>query len=203
MTIAGLRFGELSPGTVHVAIDMQRLFAEQTEWASPCVGAIVPAVARIARHAPARTIFTRFLTPPTAQEALGQWRIYYERWASLLSANLKPELFDLVPALRHFVPPAAIVDKYAHSAFEAPDFQSVLDRLQADTIVFTGVETDVCVLATLLTAIDRGYRCILIADAIASSAPGSHAASMEFIFPRFDQQIEVIDTNTLLIDWAA
>ena len=67
------------------------------------------------------------------------------------------------------MPPARVIDKYAHSAFEAPAFQAALDELKADTIIFTGVETDVCVLATALTAVDRGYRTILVSDAIASS----------------------------------
>ena len=85
------------------------------------------------------------------------------------AAMSMPDLLDLIPPLRRFVPPARVIDKYAHSAFEAPIFQKTLDELRADTIIFTGVETDVCVLATALTAIDRGYRTILVSDAIASS----------------------------------
>jgi nicotinamidase-related amidase len=87
------------------------------------------------------------------------------------------------------------------STFEAPAFQQALDELEADTIIFTGVETDVCVLATALTAIDRGYRTILIADAIASSSPPGHRASLDSVYPRFDQQVEIIDTDTLLKAW--
>ena len=83
-----------------------------------------------------------------------------------------------------------------------PIFQTTLDELRADTIIFTGVETDVCVLATALTAIDRGYRTILVSDAIASSSPPGHRASLESIYPRFDQQVELIDTDALLKAWA-
>jgi nicotinamidase-related amidase len=107
----------------------------------------------------------------------------------------------LVEPLRPFVPPARVIDKYAHSAFEAEAFQDALDELGADTIIFTGVETDVCVLATALTAIDRGYRTILVSDAIASSSPPGHRASLESVYPRFDQQVELIDTDTLLKAW--
>ncbi|TMJ43124.1 MAG: cysteine hydrolase, partial [Alphaproteobacteria bacterium] len=87
-------------------------------------------------------------------------------------------------------------------AFEAPEFQRALDDLDADTIIFTGVETDVCVLASALTAVDRGYRTILVSDAIASSSPPGHRSALDDIYPRFDQQVELIDTNALLRAWA-
>lgn len=201
MTISGLRFGPIGERAVHASIDMQRLFAEDTEWASPVVRAIAPKVRQICAHAPHLTLFTRFLTPERVEDAKGQWRIYYRHWKSVLASNIDADMLDLLPSLRPFVPPARVIDKYVHSAFEAPPFQEALDDLNADTIIFTGVETDVCVLATALTAIDRGYRTILISDAIASSSAASHEAALAGIYPRFDQQVELIDTDTLLKAW--
>ena len=201
MNIEGLRFGAIGNRAVHACIDMQRLFAEGTEWASPVVHAIEPKVSRICTHAPHLTLFTRFLTPERAEDAQGQWQIYYRHWKSVLSRNLDADLLDLLQPLRRFVPPARVIDKYVHSAFEAPQFQAALDELKADTIIFTGVETDVCVLATALTAVDRGYRTILISDAIASSSPEGHRSALAGIYPRFDQQVELIDTNALLKAW--
>lgn len=202
MNIEGLRFGAIGKRAVHACIDMQRLFAEGTEWASPVVHAIEPKVSRICAQAPHRTLFTRFLTPERAEDAQGQWQIYYRHWKSVLAGNLGPDRLDLLPPLRRFVPPARVIDKYVHSAFEAPEFQQALGDLDADTIIFTGVETDVCVLATALTAVDRGYRTILISDAIASSSPPGHRSALDDIYPRFDQQVELIDTNALLKAWA-
>ena len=201
MTINGLRFGAIGKHAVHACIDMQRLFAEGTEWASAVVHAIEPSVRRIVAHAPHLTLFTRFLTPAHAEDARGQWRIYYRRWKGVLTSNIDSDLLDLLPPLRPFVPPARVIDKYVHSAFEAPEIQQALDELGADTSIFTGVETDVCVLATALTAVDRGYRTILVSDAIASSDAASHDAAIKGIYPRFDQQVELIDTDTLLKAW--
>jgi len=202
MTITGLRFGEIGKRAVHACIDMQRLFAEGSDWSSPAVHAIEPKVSRIAAHAPPLTLFTRFLTPERAADAQGQWQIYYRHWKSVLASNLGHDLLDLLPPLRRFVPPARVIDKYVHSAFEAPEFQRALDDLDADTIIFTGVETDVCVLASALTAVDRGYRTILVSDAIASSSPPGHRSALDDIYPRFDQQVELINTNALLRAWA-
>jgi nicotinamidase-related amidase len=202
MKIEGLRFGAIGKNAVHACIDMQRLFAEETEWASPVVYDIAPNVSRISAHAPHLTLFTRFLTPERAEDAQGQWQIYYRHWKSVLSSNIDADLLDLIEPLRRFSPPARVIDKYVHSGFEATLFQEALDELEADTIIFTGVETDVCVLATALTAVDRGYRTILISDAIASSSPEGHRAGIEGIYPRFDQQVELIDTDSLLKAWA-
>jgi len=201
MSISGLRFGALGDRIVHVAVDMQELFARDSEWASPVTLAIAPLVARIAAHRPHRTIFTRFLPPRAAHEAAGQWQAYYRRWESVLASRNDPALYDLLAMLRPFVPPAKVIDKATHSAFETPAFQLALDALGTDTVVFSGVETDVCVLATAMTAIDRGLRTILVSDALASSSEAGHASAMAAIYPRFDQQIEVIDTTTLLEGW--
>ena len=104
--ISGLRFGPIGKRAVHAAIDMQRLFAEDTDWASPVVHAIAPRVGRIAAHAPHLTLFTRFLTPERAEDAQGQWQIYYRHWKSVLSSNVDADLLDLLPSLRRFTPPA-------------------------------------------------------------------------------------------------
>jgi nicotinamidase-related amidase len=200
MSIAGLRFGAVE-NAVHICVDMQRLFAEETEWASPVVQEIAPVVAGICEHAPERTIFTRFLTPHRVEDAKGQWRAYYRRWSSVLAGQHDPDIFELLPELRRFAPPARVIDKHAHSGFENPGLQTALDELSAEAIIFTGVETEVCVLATALTAIDRGYRTLLVSDAIGSSDMKSHQACLDRIFARYDQQLELIDSSTLLASW--
>ena len=98
-------------------------------------------------------------------------------------------------------PPAAVVDKSRYSAFAEPHLHAHLMDRKADGLIVTGAETDVCVLATALGAIDRGLRTILVADALASGSEAGHAAALSAIYPRLDQQVEVIDTDTLLREW--
>lgn len=201
MTRSGLRFGALGPETAHVCIDMQRLFAEPTEWHTPGLHDILGNVARLCDHAPKRTILTRFLAPRSAGEARGHWQAYYGRWQSVLADRNDPDLYDLVPALRPFVPPARLWDKTTYSAFGASGFEAVLAALGARTLVLSGVETDVCVLASALDAVDHGYRVVLVDDAVASSDPASHAATLAHVIPRYDQQIECLSTQALLEAW--
>lgn len=199
--IAGLRFGPIGSNAVHVAIDMQVVFADHPDWGAASTKEIAPRVARIAAHRPERTVFTRFVPPRSPRDATGQWQTFYKRWPQIVSQSGNAELFDLLPSLRPFAPPAQVIDKLVYSAFEVPAFGNVLRTLDADTLIFTGVETDVCVLATVLGAVDRGLRSILISDALASAGSKGHGAALGAIYPRFDQQVELIDTETLLREW--
>jgi nicotinamidase-related amidase len=68
-------------------------------------------------------------------------------------------------------------------------------------IIITGAETDVCVLATVLDAVDLGYPVNVIADAVCSSTDASHDAAMLLYSTRFYQQVQMLSTDVLLDIW--
>lgn len=197
----GLKFGPLKLDALHVAVDMQRLFGEVTEWHCASLADVLDRVGAIAEHAPARTVFTRFRTPRKLEDAGGQWRHYYKRWQSVLGEALAPEMFDLMPQLAAFSGASHTVDKMTYSAFGSHAFHDLLGTLRPSALVLTGVETDVCVLATMLDAVDHGYRTVLVEDAVTSASESGHQAIIEVARERFGEQIEVIDTETLLKAW--
>jgi nicotinamidase-related amidase len=119
----------------------------------------------------------------------------------VLAGNVDPGIFDLMPRLAGFVPPAAVIDKMTYSAFGSPAFLAHLDAVRPRALIFTGVETDVCVLATVLDAVDHGYRAILVKDALASGEAAGHASILDVAARRYGEQIELIDTETLLKEW--
>ena len=196
MTVSFLR--DLGPNAVHVVVDVQRLFAEPTSWHVPDIPRIMPNIRAIARAMPGRTLFTRFVVPMRAEDMGGQWRPYYEHWSEFTGVVLPPDMLDLVEDLAALAPPEAVFDKLTYSAFEAAAFVERLAALDAGTILFTGVETDVCVLGTLLAAVDRGYPVIAVADAMASSSANGHAATLDHVLPRFDRQVEIADIKAVL-----
>ena len=196
-----LKFGPLGSDTAHACIDMQRLFGEKTQWFTPDLAGIVGATARLIEHAPSRTIFTRFRTPATVDDAMGHWRPYYERYKEVLAAKLPDDMFGVIKEYQRFVPPAVEIDKITYNAFEAPDFGRMLERWGTKALVFSGVETDVCVLGTMMGAVDRGFRVVVASDAVASGNPKSHQAALDIVFPRYEMQIEVADTDTILANW--
>jgi nicotinamidase-related amidase len=192
--------GPIGPGTVHIAIDMQVLFTPPGRWVVD-MAPIMPNVQAIAAAHPARTLFTRFVVPQRAEDAPGCWRGYYRHWWDFTGEHLAEGRLDLLEPLRSMARSEAVIDKPTHSAFETPELEQKLAALGATTLVLTGVETDVCVLGTAMTAIDRGYRIVIVSDAVTSSSLEAHAATLAAILPRFSRQAEVMDTATLLAEW--
>lgn len=197
--IRGLRFGPLGSSAMHLCVDMQAMFADDTPWASGAVRSILPAVREICTYKAASTIFTRFLCPRDGRALCGQWRHFYSDCPQMLAAD--PRLFDIVPELVPFVPPGRLADRYVFSVFEIAGLRPLLEARGVDTLVFSGVETDVCVLASVLRAIDIGYRVVVVEDAVASSNARGHDAALRGIFPRFDQQIETVRVAELMGQW--
>ena len=186
---------------LHIAVDMQHLFAEPTVWHTPGLADILPQVVRLARHAPGQTVFTRFVCAERPEDATGAWRGYYERWRSVTLAEMSRERLELVDPLRELVPPARVCDKSTHSAFNSGGFRNVAERSGAEVLVLTGVETDVCVLGTALDAIDEGFYVVVVGDAVASSVPECHRVTLESLLPRFDEQVVIATTARVLASW--
>jgi len=199
--LAELPFGPLTDRTVHLCIDMQNLFALDTPWRTPWMVRVLPVVTRIAEHYPERTVFTRFVPPERPDRMPGSWRRYYERWRDLTLERIERGLVELVPPLAALAPPAAVIDKRFYSPFSEPGLPALLSRRGTDSLVITGAETDVCVLAAVLDAVDFGYRVVLATDALCSASDETHDALLTLYRKRFAQQIETASSETILACW--
>jgi nicotinamidase-related amidase len=140
----------------HLCVDMQRLFADDTPWHVEWMDAILPQVGELAGRFPEKAIFTRFIPPVRAGDMPGTWRDYYAKWWMLTREHLPAELVELVQPLARLVPPAKLFDKRTYSPWAEGGLHASLASEGVDTIVITGGETDVCVLAAVLGAIDLG-----------------------------------------------
>lgn len=196
----GLRFGRVVDA-VHVCVDMQRLFQAQGLWETPWMTRVLPGIVRLVERRPEQTIFTRFLTAERPGEGPGVWSRYWTKWAALTQSEIDPILLDLPPELQRFSPPATIIDKRAYSPWYRSELPAELERRRARALVISGGETDVCVLATVLSAVDRGYRVIIASDGLCSSTDRTHDAVLELYNRRFDQQIELAEIEEILDAW--
>ncbi|MDI3306061.1 MAG: cysteine hydrolase [Acetobacteraceae bacterium] len=196
-----LRFGPLGEGCIHLCVDMQRLFAGDTPWHTPWMERVLPVVRRIAEARAGQTIFTRFIPAAQPGEGHGTWRRYYERWRDMTLEALEPGMTDLLPPLAGLVPPAEVIDKRAYSPWLGGELERSLRSRRADSLVVTGAETDVCVLATVLGALDRGYRVVLATDAVCSSSDRTHDALMTLYHERYGQQVETATADEILRCW--
>ncbi|MBR0788466.1 cysteine hydrolase [Bradyrhizobium manausense] len=186
---------------VHLCIDMQNIFALGGLWQTPWMERVLPTIASIVSRYQVRTVFTRFITPQAPEDRPGQWQSYFRRWQQATRDQLPPFALDLVPALARYVPPVRIIDKPAYSAFSNPALASLLIEKGVGTVVVTGAETDVCVLSTVLSAVDLGFRVVLAEDALCSSSDVGHDALMTMYRTRFHGQVDLVTAEELIEFW--
>lgn len=186
---------------VHLCVDMQRIFSKGGLWHTPWMERIAPTIAAVTALQPARTVFSRFITPLRADDSPGQWQCYYRRWGAATRDNLDPSQLDLVPELACYAPPATIIDKPAYSAFYRSSLADFLAERRVGTIIVSGAETDVCVLSTVLDAVNIGYRVVILQDGLCSSSDKGHDALMTMYRLRYSEQIDLVTAAMLPEIW--
>jgi nicotinamidase-related amidase len=116
--------------------------------------------------------------------------------------RLDPGLLELVAPLPVFVPPALVLDKVTYSPWAGMGLQRQLASRHIDTLVISGGETDVCVLATVMGAVDVGFRTIVATDALCSSANSMHDAIIDWYHDRLAQQVEAASVDEIIANWS-
>jgi nicotinamidase-related amidase len=191
----------LTERSVHLCVDMQRIFSAEGPWPTPWMDRVLPVVAELASRHPERTVFTRFIPPERPDQMPGMWQRYYTKWRVATRECLDFRLLELMPPLAALCPPAAVLDKTRYSALAEPRLLANLREREADALIVSGSETDVCVLATVLDAVDIGYRVIVVRDAVCSSSDEGHDMLMRLYHTRYTEQIETADVATILARW--
>lgn len=187
--------------TVHLCVDMQRMFAERTAWQTIWANKILPQVLALTERNPVQTVFTRFIPVEKPDQGHGIWKKYYEHWDCMTLAKLDNGLIDLIPELARFTPPAEVIDKHVYGPWGQTDLHLRLQQRGINTLIISGGEIDICVLATVLGAVDFGYRVIVASDALCSSDDNSYDSILSVLKQRFSIQIEVQETEKILSNW--
>ena len=88
-----------------------------------------------------------------------------------------------------------VIDKNTSSAFNSTGFEWLLRNLEVETLVVTGMATDMCVETTARDAADRGFNVIVVEDATATFFEHHHRAALSGFARVFGQ---VWDTARVL-----
>lgn len=173
-----------------VIVDMQRVVVEDTPWRFAGVRELLPAIEQLAAaYAPA-VVLTRHVPP--ADGGAGTWRRFYDVWSDL---DRDPSLWELIPEVDAL--PGVRAAKSVYSALAAPELRAELARREEPRLVLCGVETDCCVLATALQAVDEGIPVVVVEDAVASPSPTGHDGALA-LCRRLPEQVTVTRTAELL-----
>ena len=159
---------------------------------------VLPVVATLAGRHRERTVFTRFIPPERPDQMPGMWQRYYTRGGATREC-LDLDLLELMPPLAALCP-RTVIDKTAIPASPSQSCSRICESGKR-TPDYLGSETDVCVLATVLSAVDLGYRVIVVRDAVCSSSDEGHDMLLRLYHTRFSEQIETADAATILSRW--
>ncbi|MFC9557004.1 cysteine hydrolase [Rhodococcus sp. NPDC056960] len=77
------------------------------------------------------------------------------------------------------LPTEAIISHPGTSAFSTSPLDSILRRHRIDTVLFTGVATNVTVEGTARDAVNLGYNTIIVTDACAAATDAAHQATLD------------------------
>lgn len=188
----------VSPNWIHLCVDAQRMFLDATDWHIPWFAKTIPQMATLAALAPARSIFTRFIPVQSKGDGQGMWKDYYTRWQSMTLDMIGRQAVEVVDDLRPFIPPARVIDKHVYSPWQETGLHATLQKDGIDTLIVSGGETDICVLATVIGAIDHGYRVIVATDAVCGSCDDTHDKAKALFEERFKTQVEAATVEEIL-----
>jgi len=74
-----------------------------------------------------------------------------------------------------------VIDKPGKGAFYATNLSEILEKSGIESLIVTGVTTEVCVHTTVREANDRGYECLVLADCVGSYFPEFQQVGLKMI----------------------
>ncbi|MFB5630021.1 MAG: isochorismatase family cysteine hydrolase [Nitrosopumilaceae archaeon] len=184
-----------------VVVDMQKLFLtdKKSPWMNKKLLAIVPNIQKLIKTIGVKNvIFTRFTPPKNWQEEHGSWKTYYKINKKITTSIIGTSTLDIIDDFISYIPNSLVVSrKKSASIFMVGNFHSKIKKKSTRILIFTGIETDYCVISSVLDAIHLGYYAIVVMDACASSKKQGqkHARG---IFERFPEQLWITSTNDLI-----
>jgi nicotinamidase-related amidase len=184
-----------------VVVDMQKLFLtdKKSPWMDKKLLSIVPNIEKLIKIIGLQNvIFTRFTPPKNWQKEQDSWQTYYKMNQKITTSILGTAALEIIDNFIQYIPNSLVANrKKSASVFMAGNFHSKIKKKSAKILIFTGVETDYCVLSSVLDAIHLGYYVIVIMDACASSKKQGQKYA-KGIFDRFPEQLWVTSTNDLI-----
>ena len=183
-------------------IDMQKFFLtdENSEWFAPKMISVVPNIEKLIKIIGTKNvIFTRFLPPKSWQDETGSWKTYFQINKKITRRYLDDNSLDIIDEFLPYIKNHSLIAdrKKSASIFSDGNFKSKLARKNTKFLIFVGIETDYCVLASVLGAIQLGYFVIIVMDACASSKKNGQKHALG-IFERFPEQLWITSTRNLI-----
>jgi ureidoacrylate peracid hydrolase len=177
--------------TAVMVIDMQNDFCAEQGYVERVVGketsacrAVVPAIMDLVAAARERQVPVFWIKANYDPERLPEGMLAKQREKSSEiccgSGSWGGEFYGVTAA-----PGEAVIEKNCYSAFVGTDVEKRLRDRGIRTLVFAGVQTNVCVESSLRDAVCRNFHAVLAGDCVASHTAPLHEATLknvQFLF---------------------
>lgn len=147
---------------------------------------IVPNIRRLVEAARKQKMPIIYATDAHLPHADSEFKIWEQHavkgtWGAQIVEELKPKKGD------HHVP------KRKYSAFQGTDLDQLLRELQIDTLILTGVVTDICIQHTAADAFFKGYRIIVPKDCVEAADASTQKAAIKYLKKTYGCEITSSD----------
>jgi len=143
---------------------------------------IIPNIKKLLKFARKQGISVIYVTDahlPNVDHEFEVWGPHAQRgsWGAEIVNELKPEKDDFR------------VLKRKYSAFQGTDLEMLLHELKIDTLILTGVVTDICIQHTAADAFYRGYHIIVPKDCVEAVDQPTQDAAIRFLIKAYGSRI--------------
>jgi maleamate amidohydrolase len=175
-----------------IVVDVNRGF---TDPGSPLVcdlDEVVDAIRRLLGEARAAGIPVVFTTVSYAEGDKQTAAAFIDKIPALLTLEAGSRWVEIDPRIapRDDEP---VLNKLFASAFFGTTLSSFLTANGCDSLIVTGASTSGCVRATVVDAIQHGYRAIVPREAVGDRNPDAHAANLYDIDTKYGDVVSVDD----------
>lgn len=189
-----------------LVIDMQNDFCAEAGYVEKVVGkdvsacrAVVPEVMALVEAARAQSVPVYWIKANYDPDRLPEgMRVKQQEKSSVVccgTGSWGGEFYGVSAA-----PGEAVIEKSSYSAFAGTEVERQLRERGIRTIVFAGVQTNVCVESSLRDAVCKGFYAVLASDCVASHTPPLHEATLKNVQFLFG---DVMDRQAIAAIWSA
>jgi nicotinamidase-related amidase len=115
---------------------------------------------------------------------------------------IEPRILGLIEPLDSLAQRGTVVESRSILHFMEEISRGCFVSAKRTSLVVTGAETDVCVLATVLGAVDHGFPVLLARTRCAARRTRGHEALLGLFHGRFSEQVDVARTDDVLAAWS-
>ena len=136
-----------------------------------------------AREARVPIIYIKLDIRPQVLPDIGFWKQVKEIDFTKITPSEVEFQFGIVEELAPHPEDYIVTNYNTMDGFHNTDLEQILKALKCDTLIFTGVATNLCLETTVRSAFNRGYNSIVLSDCVATMNEELQKFPINVIFP--------------------